>query len=118
MFGFSDSSTSGDKTENSRGEEDYWMVSITSTLNASEISGVNMKLYPNPTSDEMYLNFGAIQDEGRLEIIGIDGMVMYSIQLKSAYEHVVDVSSFSSGIYYVCFTNSKYERIMDKLIIK
>jgi hypothetical protein len=69
--GTSNSNISGDKTENSRGGYDYWIIKHDSTLGVGENTfATTISIYPNPVSNILQIN---TQD------ITIDKINIYSI---------------------------------------
>ena len=104
--GSSSSNISGDKTENSRGGSDYWIIKHDSTLGIQENTFANaISIYPNPVNNLLQIN---TQDQT------IDKIIIYSVlgsrvrQLDiNTISPTVDVSSLSSGAYYLQLYSGK-----------
>ena len=105
-IGTSNSTISGDKTENSRGGSDYWIIKHDSTLSVGENTfATTISIYPNPVSNLLQIN---TQD------ITIDKINIYSVlgsRVKKLETNIVsptvDVSSLASGVYYVQLYSGK-----------
>ena len=96
------SNISGDKTENCRGEADYWIVKLApenlGTNNHSDIFEVN--IYPNPTLKDIYINFTKVEKEVEINIRNVLGKLVSS----QKYNNVNLLSTSidcSSGIYFM-----------------
>ena len=100
IFGSSDSNISGDKTENSRGGYDYWIVKHNSTLGIEENSfASDITIYPNPVKNILQINS---QDQviNQVNIYNVTGSRIMHLDLDSVSPNV-DVSSLASAVYFV-----------------
>lgn len=73
---------------------------------------MNLKLYPNPVKDVLYLECDNIQ---QYDIYSLDGKLVKSAQTLET-EAVINVGDLSSGIYMIRITNDK--GVVTKRIIK
>lgn len=72
-------------------------MSLTSTLDQID-QGRSFSIYPNPTSDNIYLRFEeSIDPSTELTIVNIMGQTLLNTQLKYFYN--LDVRSWSKGLY-------------------
>jgi len=74
----------------------HWFreMSLTSTIEITEINNV-VKIYPNPTNNLIIIEpFDC--ESGRIELISRDGSI-----IRATNNNVIDVSSFSSGLYFI-----------------
>ncbi|MBK7856832.1 MAG: T9SS type A sorting domain-containing protein [Bacteroidetes bacterium] len=106
LGGTSASDISGDKTENSLGYIDYWIVklfpdTLTSTTNIHS-SKNNFKIFPNPATD--YLSLTLASGEGTsfclIKIYDVFGNLVLNKQ-SAITNYQLSVSNFSSGVYFV-----------------
>jgi len=105
-FGSSDSNISGDKTENSRGGYDYWIVKHDSTLDVQENTFANaIFIYPNPVNNLLQINTQA-QTIDKITIYSVLGSRVRQLDV-NAISPTVDVSSLASGVYYVQLYSGK-----------
>lgn len=110
LTGYSDSDISGDKDENSRGMEDYWIVEISSNVGLAEESGFDeISFYPNPANNKICFSHNV--DNAR--IVNMQGRVVISEQSNT---NTIYMSEIPAGVYFVQFT---YEgiRYNKKLIV-
>ena len=104
--GQSESDISGDKTENSRGDYDFWVIKHNSILNIAENSfSKSISLYPNPTKNSLQIN---TQDKtiDQINIYTITGSKILQLELDTV-SPTVDVSSLAMGVYYVQLYSGK-----------
>ena len=79
----------------------------------NEIEEIQLKLYPNPTSDMIILETSL--DNGRLIIKGLDGKIIDERNISKGKNHI-DFHKFSSGIYV--FTIQFNNGLISKRVIK
>ncbi len=106
LGGYSESNISADKTENSRGTFDYWIIKHGQTLGMGENTFANtITLYPNPTKNTLQLN---TQDQtiNQVNIYTMTGSKVLQLEVDSV-SPTVDVSSLASGVYYVQLYSGK-----------
>lgn len=106
LGGNSQSNISGDKTENSRGGQDYWILKHTASLGLEENSFLNtITLYPNPVKNTLQLN---TQDKtiDQINIYTMTGSKVLQPNVDSV-SPLVDVSSLSAGVYFIQLYSGK-----------
>ncbi|MRT15662.1 T9SS type A sorting domain-containing protein [Vitellibacter sp. q18] len=106
ISGISDSNMGGDKTENSRGESDFWIVKYNIILDIIENSLLSATtLYPNPAKNTIQIN---TQDKTieQINIYTITGSKVLQLDVDTV-SPTVDVSSLASGVYYVQLYSGK-----------
>lgn len=106
MAGESSSDISGDKTENSRGADDFWVLELDNILSFKEFdTSFALKLYPNPVRNSFQINSSDI-NFSNLKIYSIQGQLIFEsndIDNNSS----IDISTLSSGLYYLQLTSEK-----------
>lgn len=75
-----------------------------------------IRLYPNPTSDIVYIKFEQIPENAIAELYDNLGRMVLKVDV-FRQENVIDVSEVTSGIYYVKISEGA-ESTVKKLIIK
>jgi len=123
LGGHSDSNISGDKTENTNGVGDYWIVKIapdTATGIADlEFTIEDFKVYPNPFSDKIIIKTGfesGLNSLKLLDVFGREILFKPSQTISNKHQTTLEVSSLSPGIY---FAEVRIEKgIITKKIIK
>ncbi|MCB0451614.1 MAG: T9SS type A sorting domain-containing protein [Aequorivita sp.] len=106
ISGISNSNISGDKTENSRGESDFWIVKYNIILDIVENPLLSATtLYPNPAKNTLQLN---TQDKtiDQINIYTMTGSKVLQLDVDTV-SPTVDVSSLASGVYYVQLYSGK-----------
>src|SRR5690606_40751573 len=101
-----ESDISLDKTENSRGGYDFWIVQHAQTLGLEENPfNTTITLYPNPAKNTLQIN---TQDKtiDQINIYTITGSKVLQLEV-GAISPTVDVSSLASGVYYVQLYSGK-----------
>ncbi|OAD91784.1 hypothetical protein A7A78_11055 [Aequorivita soesokkakensis] len=104
--GRSTSDISGDKTEDSRGGNDYWIIHHAEILGIPETPFNNtITFYPNPVNNTLQLNTQE-QTIDHLNIYSVTGSrVLY--RDVNTVSPTVDVSSLASGVYYLQLYSGK-----------
>lgn len=72
---------------------------ITSAINSNHNS-FEVKLFPNPTSDFLYVHADNFSQEINYKIIDVTGAIVYYGNLSSS-KSTIDLTGFSAGIYYL-----------------
>ena len=100
MFCSSTSNISGDKSENSRGLDDYWVFKTTpAILGVSQNNfGLALSAYPNPTNGRFTINLGKSYSETSVTIFNMLGQVVSSSKYKNIQMLDVEVIG-AAGIY-------------------
>lgn len=75
---------------------------------------MNVSLMPNPTNGEFVLDFSDVQGTALIEIIDVQGKVLYSesLDLVGNQKMRYDISSFPNGIYNIKISNDSYQKIL------
>ena len=77
-----------------------------------------LKLWPNPASDQLNVQYRVGMAGYQLEIVDLTGRKVYASELgELADQFSVDVSTLKAGIYFVTMTNGK-EKLTRKMIIQ
>lgn len=107
LGGWSKSDISGDKTENTNGSADYWIIklapdTITSTFNV-ENSILDIKLYPNPANNEITIHLvnSTTYPRGTVSIFDVFGKLVKMELMQSDKLTINNLNDFSKGVYFV-----------------
>lgn len=71
-------------------------------------SPIDIRLFPNPSSDEFSIEVNQMMEEMQLTIHNTTGKQMMTKALPPNEKLVVDMSAWSKGVYLVKFTGSQY----------
>ncbi len=117
LAGSTFSGISGDKTEESRGQSDYWVLKLESnSLTFSNPILANIKVFPNPTTEQININF---DKEFSGTIIQTDAL---GKEMKQAHFSDVKYAVFQligeDGVYYLTFLTQNGEKESCKVIKK
>ena len=86
-------------------------VTVIPTLGLDDLSKMeNVKLYPNPTFDMVYVKIDNLK---RLEVYDIN-----SRKLFESTERQISLSSYQTGVYFVKVINNKNNSRMFKIVLK
>jgi len=106
LGGESISNISGDKTENSKGGYDIWIIKHAATLGLKENAFYKaITLYPNPAKNTLQLN---TQDKtiNQINVYTMTGSKVLQLDIDTV-SPTVDVSNLASGVYYVQLYSGK-----------
>jgi hypothetical protein len=111
------SNQSGDKSENSRGEEDYWLFKTTNNLlgTVSLEEQASVSIYPNPTKGNFTVGLGKTYSNAEITVINIVGKTIFSKNFTSTSKQEIQLS-VPSGVYLVKIKLDN-KKVMTKKII-
>ena len=99
------------------GEVEDYKVNIVASSGLEENLLDQVTLYPNPTQDNITLNFGAASSTiQRMELTSITGQVLKRFEVKNNNSQVIEMGEFAAGIYQVVIYSPS--GIITKRIIK
>jgi hypothetical protein len=86
------------------------------TVGIEEISfGTAIKLYPNPTTGNVNINFDKVLNGGSIFITDMTGKQVYSLDNLTNQVLNIDINHFSKGVYFVKIQNNNAQKVI-KLI--
>ncbi|WP_353777649.1 T9SS type A sorting domain-containing protein [Winogradskyella sp. 3972H.M.0a.05] len=96
------------------------------TGNLQDSLGVNdvalndaVKIYPNPTSDELYIEFSEQQNMQSIIVYNSLGQqVLYNTLNAYQNTHSISVRNFPSGLYYIHLKDDKNQVLVKKVVVK
>lgn len=101
LVGDSKSNISGDKTESSRGQEDYWLVEISSTISVEELSDNNISVFPNPCNEQISIQFKSANNSSKvINIYDTAGKLVHNLTTKNEFE-ILDLFELKNGLYII-----------------
>jgi len=110
LGGFSDSNISGDKTEDSNGIYDFWVIKLAPETVPTEEAPTalgSLTIYPNPTNDVLFLRseaattlclhnaFGqilskqTIQGQGKIDLLPYPNGIYYLVEMETGIVHKI-----------------------------
>jgi len=106
LGGYSPSNISGDKSEDSRGDIDFWIIKHAQTLGLEENPfATAITLYPNPAKNTLHLNT-LDKTINQVNIYTMTGSKVLQLDVDTV-SPTVDVSNLASGVYYVQLYSGK-----------
>ncbi len=115
LGGNSDSDISGLKEENSRGGMDYWLVEINTVLSFEEILLPEVRTYPNPFAELVYLEFPEEYLGMEVAIYNAAGQLVYREQIQEKKQYL-SASQFKPGVYFAQLIDGTTVKPIGKLI--
>ncbi len=99
--------------------KDWWEFTSLPTAVSSVEKDV-MYVYPNPFSNELILNLQNGSEKRLIEIVDVNGKIIYKLVQKNSLSDVVKIntSDFSDGIYFLLIKDNSGEIIQSKKVIK
>ncbi|PWH85701.1 T9SS type A sorting domain-containing protein [Brumimicrobium oceani] len=95
----SNSDIGGDKTIASRGDDDYWLLDISSDLSTSILNkNETLKIFPNPTSNSFQISNLPLGESHEIIIYDMMGKTVLATSI-NATKNSVDVNSLNPGMY-------------------
>ncbi len=79
----------------------------------------NVKVYPNPASNYVVLNFPKVINLVQIEMIDVNGKIVFTKKEKSiSNEYKIDIKDFSDGIYFINLSSENLKNTYKVLIKK
>ena len=75
--------------------------SSSATLSISNFSPNGIKMYPNPVSDILIIDFEQPLLDVNIELIDINGKLLYDFQHSNIDYHEINMESLSNGMYFI-----------------
>jgi len=106
IIGSSKSNISGDKTENSRGGYDAWIVDLNVVTGIQEFNNSHLFVYPNPAQNYLQVDFDTqLPANTILHITDISGKGVYTQEHLQKYNRI-NVNNLPSGNYIINVSNN------------
>lgn len=81
--------------------DDFTAALPTSIISANDHSGSSLQIYPNPASENIYLNLTQSRDtELQVKIVDVTGKMVYSSAVSNGLMNL-NISNFENGIYFL-----------------
>lgn len=93
-----------------------WLAEETVNIeNENNENGIN--IYPNPSNGKFNIVLSKSVNNANISISDMTGKVILVKDMTSSYKQIVDLSSYSKGIYFIKF-NINNKTLISKLILK
>lgn len=78
----------------------------------NEIQSMEVSIYPNPATEELYYEFGnKLNDNYRIQIIDLEGKILYTDSISNS-NGKIEVSAIKNGYYFFTILNSSGEFVV------
>ena len=78
---------------------------------------VTLGIQPNPATSQVKINVAGVSGMVNCSIIDMSGRVVYNRTINAEEAHMVDLSNFTRGAYFVRVTNDTFSKV-EKLIVR
>ncbi len=81
-----------------------FMLTVDECAGIDELSGLNIDIYPNPTSNDVVLDVDGESDGFVLDILDMNGKVVYTEtigEILSGLRKTIDLTSVANGLYFL-----------------
>lgn len=113
----SSSNISSEKTENTRGNKDYWVLKLEpESLSTQENNSFsNIQIYPNPTNGILTIDFGGFQEVVSVTLTNMLGQLISERSFSKISEKQIQLNE-PNGIYFLEIKNEKNENKVFKIL--
>ena len=101
LSGFTQSND-GDVQSGNHGEADYWVVKIDGTDDVNEFYNENIKTYPNPVNDKLFVNLENVQSNvNRILLFNSNGKLVFSSEGTELKSKIIEIPTlnYNTGLY-------------------
>ncbi|MEX0595638.1 MAG: T9SS type A sorting domain-containing protein, partial [Candidatus Paceibacterota bacterium] len=90
-------------------------INYTLNLSVGDASLNSIKVYPNPTSDNLYIS-GSNLAINNIEVLDVNGRILKSVDFANLTEVSIDLSGLTNGVYIVSIKSD--EGTINRKIVK
>ncbi|WP_223549878.1 MULTISPECIES: T9SS type A sorting domain-containing protein [Aestuariivivens] len=83
----------------------------------NDVEELNIKIFPNPSSYSITLKSTEALKKAVILISNVQGHIIYDHEVQSLEEHVINCSSWATGIYLMKVQDDSNKQLVSKLII-
>ncbi len=94
------------------------VILLEEPLDANDISGKDLRLFPNPARELVYLQLPSHSGILAMEFFDVSGTRVLHDNRTNLAEAGADISALNKGVYFVVITLSSGERWVEKLMIQ
>lgn len=94
------------------------LVVINSSSIDHQLYDESFNVYPNPASEQLELDFGRLNVNGRLEVLSANGQLVKTYELKNSSHFSIAISEFAGGMYILRVHTSDYTLTRQLMIRK
>jgi hypothetical protein len=109
FFGNSNGGINNDKTCNTNGQLDFWVVAADTDLSIESNALVDQVLYPNPTQSSVYFKNSQLDGQS-YRVLDISGKV---VSEGVVIKEQIDFSAFQSGTYFISINGNNYKVVKE-----
>ena len=84
------------------GEEDCWVVKIGGPDDVNELSNENIKIYPNPVKDKLFVNLENVQlNVNKILLFNSNGKLVFSTEGPEIKSQIIEIPTlkYNTGLY-------------------
>lgn len=90
---------------------------FSNTNSSSSVNEWTANIYPNPTSEELFINSSNEQEELQVRITDVSGKLIATYNVRTT-SFIAQVKLYmKSGVYFVILTNNENKSIVKKLVV-
>ena len=113
---FTNSGIAGDKTDYCRGDFDIWLVKLfPENLSITTFQSSNTKIFPNPTTSTINIDFGQKLELATLTLTNVLGQTISSQTVSNLDKTSLEINE-SSGVYFLEIVNDKPDKQVFKVV--
>ncbi|MDX1911390.1 MAG: hypothetical protein SFV22_07885, partial [Saprospiraceae bacterium] len=123
LAGSSRSNISGDKTENSKGLSDIWVVRLSTPSSSNDVTGccsTPLNLFPNPASQLLQVDLSSIRGNSfSYSLFGIEGSQIHACETYPTDGRILPIplAGVPAGLYILRINNEYGELFAGKVLV-
>lgn len=92
-------------------------IKVRNSQGNTTLTIADMKVFPNPTSNELYLNSSAIHVDSKIEIVDLTGRTIRTVRADYDNYLKLNVGDLSEGTYFIRLTNKESQQPITKRFV-
>jgi len=95
-----------------------WGAECENLSTADRFSGLNLKLYPNPVSNQLFIENSTAVFISGLTIYNIQGQLVQELNIDNSDTNSIDVSKLAAGNYFLKISTSDHNQVTKRFVKK
>jgi hypothetical protein len=88
------------------------VANVTCATGIQDVALTTIKVYPNPTSNDVQIDFGALVNKGTIKVYNTVGAIVQEIKIENQNISTLHLANYANGVYWLSVQiNNQTQRI-------
>ena len=84
----------------------------------NNVGEIKINIYPNPATDQLFVNIVGADNVYQLNLISINGNLVYTTLLAPVKQHKISLDQIASGVYFLSLTSDMESGVIKVVVYK